>query len=797
MKLAHTFPAILLAILNLYTFAQTNIPGGEIYGTWDVAGSPYLVNETVTVPNDSTLIIEPGVVVEFQGYYAIQVQGRLLAVGTASDSILFTVNDTTGFSQADTSLGGWNGIRFTDTPLDNDTSKIIHCCLQFSKAVGPVWHLNAGGAISMLQFGKVIVSGCLIRNNSAGSPTDHMPIGGGLYLFKSDALISNNMFLNNRAHSGGAVFMDDSKPVFTDNLISGNRAVYGAGIGMGGTSNPSFNHDVIMHNNAESHGGGMLFHETSVVTCNNVTFSENKAVWGGGIGVGGGELYANDCLFSGNYAQLWGGGVAGDFATLHINGCLFSQDSSSWGSGGLHMDHAVAEIHNSTFDGNKAVFGGGIHAVFSQVTSVNNQFSGNRTGGGGGIHLENSDCLIDQCRFKGNRAMDGTGGAIDFWADSTIFGREYQLTVTGSLILDNSSSAHSGAVRIEQGESDSSRVEVLVDSCQFSGNHSDVYGSLRIGGGIRDFTVSNSEFSGNTSNRWVAGPGFITSSTGKMVNSVFASNYSRYSDSSYTAHGCSLGSQASVDFINCTFVDTSSAGGIGLSVRRGGVVNVLNTIFWGTGTRPISIVTAAELGSTVSVNYCNIENGIDSIFISDSISTLLFGEGNISEDPLFTDFRNGDLHLTDSSPCLGAGMNALEIEGQLFEAPDRDMEGVVRPSPQNSQSDIGAFEHPLGNPVSNNPEHDNTESDELCVSAFPNPFHESVVISYKVNTASHVELGIYNSLGQQVEKLVSANQPSGTYRVHWNAARFSHGTYFCRIIISRGIVQTVKLLYLK
>jgi hypothetical protein len=797
MKLARTFPAILLALLNLHTFGQTNIPGGEVSGAWDVAGSPYLINETVTIPDDSTLIIEPGVVVEFQGYYAIQVQGRLLAVGTPSDSILFTVNDTTGFSEADTSLGGWNGIRFTDTPLDNDTSKIIHCCLQFSKAVGPVWHLNAGGAISMLQFGKVVVSDCLIRNNVAGSRTDHPPIGGGLYLFKSDALISNNLFLNNRAYLGGAVFMDDCKPVFSGNVISGNSAFAAAGVGMGGTSAPTFFNDVIMNNIAENQGGGMLFHESTVVTCNGVIFKGNKAIWGGGIGVGGGELFANDCQFTDNHAQLWGGGIAGDFATLHIGGCLFKRDSSSWGSGGLHMDHAVAEIRNTLFENNKAVFGGGMHALFSQVTSVNNHFMNNLTGGGGGIHLENSDCLIDQCRFEGNRAMDGTGGAIDCWADSTIFGRAYKLTVTGSLIMDNSSSVHSGAVRIEQESSDTSMVQVLVDSCQFAMNRSDVYGSLRIGGGICDFTVSNSLFSGNTSARFVAGPGFITNSTGRVVNSVFTSNYARYSDTTYTAHGCSLGSEARVDFVNCTFVDTSSAGGIGLSVRRGGVVNVLNTIFWGTGDRPISIVTAAELGSTVSVNYCNIENGIDSIFISDSISTLLFGEGNISEDPLFTDFRNGDLHLTDSSPCLGAGMNALEIEGQLFEAPDRDMEGVVRPSPQNSQSDIGAFEHPLGNPVSNNPEHDNTERDELCVSAFPNPFHESVVISYKVNTASHVELGIYNSLGQQVEKLVSANQPSGTYRVHWNAARFSYGTYFCRIIISRGIVQTVKLLYLK
>jgi len=797
MKYSLIFIACLMVTTGLYTFGQTYIPGGEVYGVWEAAGSPYLIDETVTIPDDSTLVIEPGVVVEFQGYYAIQVQGRLLAVGTESDSILFTVNDTTGFGQADTSLGAWNGIRFTDTPVDNDTSRLTHCCLQFSKAVGPVWHINAGGAISMLQFGKVVITDCLIRNNSSGSRTDHLPIGGGLYLFKSDAVISNNIFMNNRAHSGGAVFMDDSDPVFNGNVISGNRAVNGGGIGMGGSCSPTFSNDLIMNNTAESHGGGMLFHETSVVTCNSVTVTNNKAVWGGGMGVWGGELYANDCQFSENHAELWGGGVAGDFAILHINSCTFSQDSSSWGSGGVHMDHAVGEIYHSTFTDNKAVFGGGIHALFSQVTCVNNQFVGNQTGGGGGIHLENCDGLIDQCRFEANRAMDGTGGAVDYWADSTIFGRPYSLTLSKSTILENTSSAHSGAVRIEQGESDSSLIQAVVDSCRFAGNHSDAYGSLRIGGGIHQFTVSNSGFVGNTSNRFVAGPGFITNSTGSVLNCLFTSNYSGFSDTTYTAHGCSLGSGASVDFINCTFVDTSSAGGVGLSVRRGGIINVFNTVFWGTGNNPINIVTAADLGSTAYVNYCLIQNGIDSIRVSDSLSTLFYGEGNISMDPLFVDPMNGDLHLTASSPCIGSGVNILELNGRWYESPDRDMNGTTRPFPQNSMPDMGAFEHPLGNPVSTLPKQEITSNKIKLLSSFPNPFRESVEISYFVQSASTVELSIFNALGQLVESLVSCYQPAGSHQVVWNSRRHAGGTYYCRLVTAGQDVQTGILIKLK
>lgn len=736
--------ALVLLILDNPSLGQTNIPGGDVYGVWDLAGSPYLIEESVTIPNDSSLTIEPGVVVEFQGYYSLQVQGQLSAVGTPSDSILFTVNDTTGFAMADTSLGAWNGIRFTDTPVENDTSRLIHCCLQYSKAVGPVWHLNAGGAISVLQFGKVVIANCLIRNNMAGSPTDHVPIGGGLYLFKSDALITGNMFVDNQAHSGGAVYMDDSNPVFRKNLITGN-----------------------------------------------------KAVWGGGIGVGGGELHADDCQFTDNYAEIWGGGIAGDFATLHINGCTFKRDSSGWGSGGLHMDHAVGEISNSTFTDNKAVFGGGFHAVFSQVEAVNNEFIGNRTGSGAGIHLENSDGVINECKFEDNQAMEGTGGAIDFWADSTIFDRVYHLHITHCLMQENSSSVHSGALRIEQPDIDSSLVGVVIDSCSFLRNHSDMYGSLIIRGPIKDFRMSNSIIQGNTSTRRVSGPGFSIHAKGLVYNCVFFANYAQYTDSTINAHGASLGLESAVDFIHCTFADTTTFGGVGLGVRRGSTANLLNCIFRGTGDRPISIVTAVELGSTVSVNYCDIENGIDSIYVSDSLSTLVYGEGNISSDPLFVDLGNGDLHLSDASPCIGAGINALEIDGLWVEAPANDIEGVARPSPQNSQPDMGAYEHPLGYPVSNHPGDLLDDNEDPGLSVFPNPFRESVVIAYHVSTASVVDVSIYNSTGQLLETLVSAFQPTGEYQVSWSATSYSDGIYFCRIRTNRENIQTVKLILLK
>jgi hypothetical protein len=143
------FLALFVNVFFFWTVAtaQIIINGGYVSGIWTKTDSLYLINGNITVPDDSTLVIEPGVTVEFQGHYALEVQGRLLAVGTENDTILFTVNDTTGFGDADTTLGGWFGIRFTDTPQTNDSSRIAYCRLQYGKAVADFWHLNAGGAL--------------------------------------------------------------------------------------------------------------------------------------------------------------------------------------------------------------------------------------------------------------------------------------------------------------------------------------------------------------------------------------------------------------------------------------------------------------------------------------------------------------------------------------------------------------------------------------------------------------------------------------------------------------------------
>ncbi|MCI0512570.1 right-handed parallel beta-helix repeat-containing protein, partial [candidate division KSB1 bacterium] len=68
---------------------------GSVSGVWRRVNSPYIIGGTVTVPVDASLTIEPGVVVTIDTMLAgstarFIVAGTLEAVGTATDSIIFT-----------------------------------------------------------------------------------------------------------------------------------------------------------------------------------------------------------------------------------------------------------------------------------------------------------------------------------------------------------------------------------------------------------------------------------------------------------------------------------------------------------------------------------------------------------------------------------------------------------------------------------------------------------------------------------------------------------------------------------
>lgn len=105
-------PAVGQSTVNV---AHPDAPGGYYTGYavddqhWTLAGSPYRINGNILVRMGSTLTIDPGVQVIFQGQYSLRLFGGIYAVGTSGSHIAFTTTDE------DIALGGswvgWLGIR--------------------------------------------------------------------------------------------------------------------------------------------------------------------------------------------------------------------------------------------------------------------------------------------------------------------------------------------------------------------------------------------------------------------------------------------------------------------------------------------------------------------------------------------------------------------------------------------------------------------------------------------------------------------------------------------------------------
>lgn len=79
---------------------------------------------------------------------------------------------------------------------------------------------------------------------------------------------------------------------------------------------------------------------------------------------------------------------------------------------------------------------------------------------------------------------------------------------------------------------------------------------------------------------------------------------------------------------------------------------------------------------------------------------------------------------------------------------------------------------------------------------YPNPFNPTTNIGFSLPNASHVELTIFNSLGQVVATLVNSEIQAGSHTVKWDAGNLSSGIYFYRLK-SGNFVETQKMILMK
>lgn len=326
MKSRLTFLLFLLVSIGLH--GQTIEVQGPQTGVWDA--------DTVLVVSDievvDSLMVAPGTVVLFDGYYGVTIPtgASFIAQGTESDSIRFTVADTTGLFIYNFGKGGWNGfqmekagkVRFDYCVLEyakaSDTTdmsggamqinscndvEISHSTLHFNRA------REHGGAVSA-ENSRVVMTDCNVNDNLVFTDDNiYSRYGGALRFLKCDVELRVMEFLRNDGEGciGGAIGLDSCSLVLDRAVFANNVGINGGGLYLvrsnhleGRLSNLLFN-----HNHSRHFGGGMAICDASPEVYNIlVTNNDSEGVTCTGIFF---YQYSSpkftNCIIYGNYPE--------------------------------------------------------------------------------------------------------------------------------------------------------------------------------------------------------------------------------------------------------------------------------------------------------------------------------------------------------------------------------------------------------------------------------------------------------------------------------------------------------------
>ncbi len=202
------------------TSGGTPVEPGGVSGTWSEAGSPYYVLGDIHVTQGRELVAEPGVRIMFMGPYSLTVgrDARLRARGTAARPVEFTAGNR---------QRGWEGLRFVASGQDDVLS---YCSITYAKKA-------AAGVIATADEGNNLLGGAVCCHESSPTIT-HCKIvnnicdrAGGIYCYRSSAVISNTLVANNTSIGGvpqsGGICCDRGSTVTIDNCTIVHNALGG------------------------------------------------------------------------------------------------------------------------------------------------------------------------------------------------------------------------------------------------------------------------------------------------------------------------------------------------------------------------------------------------------------------------------------------------------------------------------------------------------------------------------------------------------------------------------------------
>ncbi len=341
--------------------SQTNYWIGEVGDTtWTADESPYYIVGGVTIPNEETLTIEPGVEVRFEGDFSFEVRGTLDAQGTSTDPIEFsTINETDST---------WSGIYFT---MGSSESVVRHCIMHR----GATTEDGVYGGVVRVENSAPVIDQCEFYDNSSSR-------GGALALLSwSQAEVSDCYFHDNTADLGGAVYAGwFAMSTISDCEIEDNSAVDGGGVYLSGAAG-SIQGCVVHDNTASGIGGGVFFGDGATTELSFNEIGDNSAADGGGVAIRWfSKPYIHDEVIYNNTASGNGGGIfILDGCTPLITEILIAENNATLGQA-IYSSASGSVISYCTLVGNSDTDDGWVlTAINGDQTMISNSIIGAAT----------------------------------------------------------------------------------------------------------------------------------------------------------------------------------------------------------------------------------------------------------------------------------------------------------------------------------------------------------------------------------------------------------------------------------
>jgi hypothetical protein len=309
------------------------------------------INCNVVIPSGVKVVIAPGTIVNFNGFYSITVLGALQAIGAEGDSIIFTAPNTSV---------GWDGIRIDDpNESTNDSSIFDYCVFEYAKRM-PTTSTLSGGALSLKSCLEIRVTNNRFSNNTVSGSYAYGAAISSYYLHGTDYLnriFSHNKFTFNTG-TYGIIAYNYSNFTFHNNIINNNSSTSGSAFRIV-YSGGSYEKNIFTNNNAFF--GSLYFYGL---------YSDYY-------------IYFNNNVVANNQGVYAGGGTISDISPEIFNNTIVNNYSSNISyAGGLYfMGNADANLKNNIIYGNEINGGIAVQLCINDIAADPKMYNNNIQGG--------------------------------------------------------------------------------------------------------------------------------------------------------------------------------------------------------------------------------------------------------------------------------------------------------------------------------------------------------------------------------------------------------------------------------